>query len=305
MLTSHPQLAVANDTHFIPRAIGNVPPGVDPLLTDEIVERVRNYHRFPRLGLPDEVVLAAASRSRTYKEFISALYSAYARQYGKPLGGEKTPDYVRHLPMLHGLFPWAKMVHLIRDGRNVALSVMEWARVNKGPGRFRLWQENPIAVCALWWHWQVSTGRRDGIALGPEWYYEVYYEDLVDRPEQVLRDLCEYLEIPFAVEMLCYYKGKTRYEPGLSAKKAYLPPTPGLREWRTQMARRDVELFEALAGDLLAICGYSPGVGVVSSEIEVLSGQLRSKWESELAERQAKKAKRLSMPAGGGAGDLS
>ncbi len=304
MLDSHPQLAVANDTHFIPRAIEDVPARVDPLLTDEIVERVRRYHRFPRLDLPDEVVRGAASGSRTYHEFVSALYSGYARLHGKPLGGEKTPDYVRYLPVLHGLFPWAKIVHLIRDGRNVALSALEWAREDKGPGRFRLWQEDPIAVCALWWCWQVSTGRRDATALVSDRYCEVHYEDLVDRPEQVLRDLSEFLGLPFAGEMLKYYEGKTRDEPGLSAKKAWLPPTPGLREWRTQMARRDVELFEALAGDLLASLGYQRGVAVISPEIVALAGQYRSKWEAELAQRQAKKGLRLGMAEGRRAGGM-
>ena len=70
--------------------------------------------------------------------------------HGKPLAGEKTPDYARNLPLLHSLFPWAKFVHLIRDGRNVALSTLEWANEGKGPGRIGLWQEEPVAVCSWW-----------------------------------------------------------------------------------------------------------------------------------------------------------
>lgn len=292
MLDHHPQLAVANDTHFIPRAIEGIPAGVNPGLDGELVERVRRYHRFPRLNLPDEAVSQAASRAGTYAEFVSHLYLAYARLQGKPLAGEKTPDYVRHLPLLHGLFPETRIIHIIRDGRNVALSTLEWARKDKGPGRFQLWQEDPLAVCALWWRWQVTSGRRDGKLLGPDVYHEIRYEDLVNQSENVLRDVSTFLGLPFADQMLKFYEGKTRAEPGISAKKAWLPPTPGLREWQTQMSASDVELFEALAGDLLNELDYQKGAGNIFSSVAALAEQRQRQWEAEMAQRQARKIKR-------------
>jgi len=126
---------------------------VDPPLTPELVERTLGYHRFPRLGLSETTVRQAAASASTYAQFVGNLYSEYARLHGKPLAGEKTPDYVRYLRLLHTLFPWARTVHIIRDGRDTALSILEWARGDKGPGRFALWQEDPIAVAALWWRW--------------------------------------------------------------------------------------------------------------------------------------------------------
>src|SRR5438093_10451375 len=84
MLDGHPQLAVANDTHFIPKAIGHVAPGVDPPLTPELVNAVREYKRFPRLGLADAVVTGAAENARSYSQFVAALYSAFAQIHGKP-----------------------------------------------------------------------------------------------------------------------------------------------------------------------------------------------------------------------------
>jgi len=66
-------------------------------------------------------------QTATYREFVTALYDTFAHQNGKPLAGEKTPDYVRRLPLLHALFPWSRSVHIVRDGRNVALSLIDWA----------------------------------------------------------------------------------------------------------------------------------------------------------------------------------
>jgi len=288
MLDHHPQLAVANDSHFIPRAIGDITDKTDPPLTPELVERVRCYRRFTRLGLSDVIVFEAAERAQTYSEFVSALYSEYGRLHGKPLAGEKTPDYVRYLSLLHALFPWVRSIHIIRDGRDVALSTLEWAREDKGPGRFELWREEPVVVCALWWCWQVITGMEDGKALGPDRYREIKYEDLIARPDEILRGITVFLELPYCREMLDYHLGKISYEPGLSAKKAWLPPTPGLRDWRTQMTERDVELFEAIAGDFLFALGYERRVNTISPGITAVAKRCQMWWDSEMARRQAK-----------------
>src|SRR5207249_10834867 len=235
MLDHHPRLAVANDSHFVPRAIDEVIPQIttqvtdtiDPPLSNELVQWVLGYRRFRRLGLSETVVRGAAVGRHRYSEFVSALYSEFARLHGKPLAAEKTPDYVRRLPLLHALFPWVRTIHIIRDGRDVALSALQWASEDKGPGKWELWREEPVAVCALWWRWQTSTGVRDGVILGPERYFEVKYEELVAWPENTLRNIAAFLQLPFAGQMLTYYEGKTCPKPGRSSKKAWLPPTPG------------------------------------------------------------------------------
>ena len=294
MLDSHPQLAVVNDTHFIPKVTLDFPDETDPPLTAELIDRVRAYHRFPRLGLPEDALARAASKASTYSQLVCELYSEFASLKGKPFGGEKTPDYVRQLPRLHRLFPWAKIIHIIRDGRDVALSALEWAKDGKGPSHFELWAEEPAAVCALWWEWQVSTGRREGLVWGARVYREIKYEDLVAYPEESLRTLASFLELPFAVEMLAFHQGKTRHQPGLSAKSAWLPPTQGLRDWKTQMSARDVALFEALAGDLLATLGYERVAERFSPEIREVADRCRVWWDSEMAKREAKRKKLLA-----------
>lgn len=290
MLDNHPMLAVANDSHFIPRAVEDLPFDADPELTPELVEWVRSYRRFYRLGLDDEDVREAAAGAATYAGFVVGLYSIYARRHGKALGGEKTPDYVRHLPRLHALFPEVRSIHIIRDGREVAMSVLEWATDGKGPSKLELWDDEPVAVCAMWWRWLVSTGRRDGHALGGGRYRETRYEDLVDRPESTLADLAGFLDLPDSGEMARFHVGRTVRRPGLSAKKAWLPPTPGLRNWHTDMPERDRQLFEALAGDLLSELGYERSVDTVPAEVGEVAERCRSWWEGELARRAARTA---------------
>jgi hypothetical protein len=283
MLDHHPRLAVANDSHFIPHAVEDVPVGTDPPLTPELVEWVRTYRRFYRLDLPDAAVYEAAKEARTYREFVSALYSEYGRLRGKLLAGEKTPGYVRHLPRLHALFPWAKTIHIIRDGRDVYLSTMNWGSASKIALRFTSWDEDPVTAAALWWELKVRLGREDGGPLGPELYREMSYESLVSRPEQELAALCEFLGIPYDDAMLRFHEG--RQKPGLDAKKAWLPVTPGLRNWRSQMPLEDIERFEAAVGDLLDELEYPRAVPEPPGELLENAARIRASFVRDVLVR--------------------
>jgi len=299
LLDHHPSLAVANDTHFITRCLERLAPqwlglaiaGRDVPLTSTLGEGVRNYRRFDRLGLGRDQVVDAMRRATTYREYVTRLYTAFAERSGKPLGGEKTPDYVRHLPLLHGLFPSTRSVHIIRDGRDVALSVLEWADEKKGPGKLDLWRTQPVATCALWWRWQVSSGRSAGASLGARRYLELSYDELVTETATCMRRVTDFLGLVYAPEMLDYHAGRIRSDLGLSAKSRWLPPTPGLRDWRNEMPERDVALFEALTGDLLCELGLERVCSKPSAAIRRVADSSAAWWESFL-ERRAKKAAR-------------
>ena len=90
-------------------------------------------------------------------------------------------------------------------------------------------------------------------------YYEVRYESLISRPEQECQRLCKFLDVPYNDAMIRFAEGKARTElPNArkTPKKAWLPITSGMRNWRKEMPVKDVEGFEAAAGDLLEELGY-------------------------------------------------
>ena len=255
MLDNHPDLAVANDTHFIPRVIAKEGES-NPPLTPDLVRRVQAYRRFSRLGLTDDEVSAAAERAESYATFVQHLYDAFASRNGKQLAGDKTPDYGQHIPRLLALFPEAKFVHIVRDGRDVALSTIDWATPAKGPGRWTLWPASPMAAAALWWRWQVEPAIEARSRFGPDRVFETRYEDLVAAPEFELDRIARFLGLPFDDAMLKYHEGREKSTANRSPKSAWLRPTLGLRDWRTEMEPHDLALFEELAGDLLGSLGY-------------------------------------------------
>lgn len=286
MLNNHPHLAVAYDTLFIPAAVRGQREK-NPAVTPALLESIRNFRRFHRFGLPEGILESLASGADDYAELVARIYDAYARSHAKPLGGEKSPGYVRHMPMLQALFPWARFVHLVRDGRNVALSLMDWGKQKqkpKGPARkYRMWADSPAAVSALWWVHKANRGCKDAESLRPGTYVEIAYEALVAEPEAELRKLAAFLQLPYSDDMVHFYVGKTVNKAGLSAKSAWLPATPGIRDWRKSMDRDDLEMFEALAGECLAAFGYPLHFDSISPSTRKRAERYREIWNDERA----------------------
>jgi GNAT superfamily N-acetyltransferase len=259
MLDAHPDLAITPETHWIPiwfeRRNGVTRDG---RAGPELVARLLAYPKFRRTGLGREELesLLDADRPVSYSSFVQGFFDLYGRTRGKALVGDKTPGYVRRLPLLHELFPEARFVHLIRDGRDVCLSAVNWQKAVNLARRFPTWSEQPVVTAALWWEWNVRLGRDGGASLGRGLYHELRYEALVADPAEACRELCAFLDLPYDEAMLRFHEGRTRSDPGLDSKKAWLPPTRGLRDWRTQMPEQDVERFEAAAGELLDELGY-------------------------------------------------
>ena len=86
-------------------------------------------------------------------------------------------------------------------------------------------------------------------------YLELRYEDLVTEPERELRRVCEHGSLPWEPAMLDY-AGTSDVASMPEHKNLAQPPTPGLRDWRSQMSREDALAFEQVAGDVLRGAGY-------------------------------------------------
>jgi hypothetical protein len=256
---AHPELAILPEQQWLPRYWEwNIGVTDDGMVTRNLLDMLLADRRFASLELPFEQVadLVQKDPPKPYAQFVTELFDLYGRLKGKRLVGEKTPKYVRYLPTLNELWPGARVVHLIRDGRDVALSLLDWDKSERNVGRFPTWKDDPLATAALYWEWNVRLGREAGAFLGPDRYHELRYEALVTEPEAECVKLCSFLGLPFDPQMLRFHEGRTRENSGLSAKKAWQPITPGLRSWRQQMAPADVARFESVGGQLLDHLGY-------------------------------------------------
>jgi hypothetical protein len=260
MINAHPDIAITPETHWIPRLYAKTwaltPEG---LVKPKLIRRLVDHPKFARLKFsPEEIArLTGNGKPISYGNLVSRIFDLYGERQGKPLVGDKTPDYVRTVETLHNLWPSARFVHVIRDGRDVALSMMDWPKFSPKPGDFATWREDRVSTAALWWELNVRLGRQAGKALGSKLYYEVRYESLVSRPRDESDALCGFLGVPYTDAMLHFYKAPSTTDPGLEERRAHLPVTPGLRDWCTQLPPQDSERFEAAAGGLLDELDYT------------------------------------------------
>jgi len=255
-LNSHPAVAVPGESHFISglarthrRRRFEIGGRLDAGMFLSVLNESHHYRDW---GLPDDEVMGAltAPPATDVADGVRRVYALYARRRRKPRYADKSPNYVLTMPVIARLLPEARFLHIVRDGRDVALSLLAIAE----------WGPTTVPDAALWWKKRLRAGRRAGRRLGARRYLEVRYEDLVHAPEPVLRTVCVFLDLEFDERLL---DPSHRAEEVLASvryphhhERLRQPPTPGIREWKTEMERDDVLAFEALAGGVLTEMGY-------------------------------------------------
>lgn len=192
-----------------------------------------------------------AHRGTDLKAIVESFYEALRTEAGKRFIGDKTPDHMPDFDRIIELFPAARIVHLVRDGRDCALSSMAW----RSGLNFRNVQE-----LATGW----ARHNRAVAVYGevhPDQYHRLYYEDIVDNTEATLRHLCAFLGIEYEPAMLDHNTGEFARENAAQLShhanltRAVMRGNHG--KWMIEMPRAHVNIYESIAGDTLRALGYS------------------------------------------------
>jgi hypothetical protein len=259
---AHSELAMCHEAHFIAPFVQHrsAYERKGRFDADAFVTDLYRSPNFRRQDIDEAAIRAAMAESppSDIVEAVRVVMAVYATAAGKRLYGDKTPGYVTDLELLGAAFPEARFIHVIRDGRDVALAYLDRDE----------WGPSSLGDAAHYWRSRVTRGRAAGRALGPDRYREVRYEDMVDDPERVTRDLCTFLGLEFEDAMMLSHERGREFIAGTKDPGAFVnlarPITKGMREWRTQMDPDDVVLYETIAGDLLTELGYET-TGVAAS----------------------------------------
>ena len=272
MLDAHPDMAIPPETYFVTNLIEAGDGGAGP---EQLANVLVGHRRWDDLGIDEGELrrrLEAAGKP-TGGDAVRIAFGLYAEGRGKPRWGDKTPAYLTNIAEIAAALPEARFVHLIRDGRDVALSILAMPEVDRPMRR-----PDTVGEIAQRWRRRIERARRQGEDL-PH-YLEVRYEDLVLDPEPVLRQVCELIELPFTEAMLEFHAsaGERLEEmsrdldardelPAQSAEGRIAPhalaskPPSGERigVWRTEMSPEQVAEFEAEGGEMLRELGYEGG----------------------------------------------
>jgi hypothetical protein len=211
--------------------------------------------------------------SRSQVEFIERFKSAMLERSGKPIWAEKTPANVTRFDFVRRCFPHAKVVHIIRDGRDAVCSLRRKSFAKLGV----LERDGPGAArrCGEMWKADVAAGLRH---RGDPHYHEIRYEDLVREPEVTLRRLLDFLQVPWSDRVLVTTRRERdpadadavckewsdEIEDALlweevSASGAIFDTSIG--RWRQSLSQADIEALRPVIGPLLVELGYERGLG--------------------------------------------
>jgi hypothetical protein len=203
----------------------------DDIATERFFIRCRN-----NWGFVFDVDRAVASVThRSYAGVLEAICLQLAAHNGMSRWGDKTPRYSDNLDALLALFPDAQFVHIVRDGRDVSLSIRA---VGFGPKN--------ACECAEQWSDVIGKIRQFGARLPPGQYHEVRYEHLTASPLPSLQTLAAFLNLDASDE----------HWQEVSRRLAGEVRADNTGKWRRAMSKGELRRFEGVAGAALHNYGY-------------------------------------------------
>lgn len=220
----------------------------------EALAAIRDHWRFRIWNLD----LAGIGEADDYASALLRVVAHHAEREGRPASArwiDHTPNNVRHASLLSRLFPAARFVHIVRDGRAVAASVLPLD-----------WGPNTIPYAAPWWVERVAYGLAAESWLGRERILRVRYEDLVGDPASEVTRILAFLDLPFEAAAV---EGHGFEAPSYTSAQHGLVgggvDASRITSFRNRLTDREIELFEAETKDFLAYLGYEPDYGAAAT----------------------------------------
>jgi len=180
--------------------------------------------------------------THTYSEIVRQFYAEWAYFNGNIRWGGKTPDYTFHLLDLQALFPDLRIVHIYRDGRDVALSLFN---LNWGPKN--------TYMAAKYWDKRVQSVRNLQESLNNENFFQISYEDLLQNPVLIFDEFLNFIA----------YEGKEQVMENFRNTIFDFVRPDNIFKWKKKMSEHQIETFERVAGNLLHELNYeicNPGI---------------------------------------------
>ena len=199
-------------------------------LTDMVLRHCRNGGDFIRITMDEIAKTQNAARWAVYD-----------------------PDALLHMEHIKKDIPEALFVHIIRDGRDIAVSL------NKMGGFMPFfWSRKPASVqaTAIYWEWTVRKGRAHGTQF-PADYMEIHYEDLVRDPQCTLNALGQFLD-----HRLDYGRIRQTSLGRVGASNSSFREEPKeklenpIGRWRNLLSPKEASTLESLIGSSLEEFGY-------------------------------------------------
>lgn len=220
----------------------------------EAADRVRafelltGWHRLPELELNADAVIAKCTGEFGARQVLDSILTLYAAAQGKRFCGEKTPGHFRSIDAVLADFPDAHILFMMRDGRDMALSLM----------CMPFWKADLAAAAGQWR--LAAAACRQAVDRYPGRVSTIFYEELAADPAAVLRRIMPNLDLSFEDGQLdTAIASKVVLERSRAWKGRALAAvdTSRIGHWRTAATAEEIAYLNAAMHDELEHFGYA------------------------------------------------
>ena len=191
-------------------------------------------------------------QGRNIGDFLQIVMGKITRAQGMQRWAENSPEGILHLPLIKRLIPDALVVHIIRDGRDVAVSLSNVRCLRPFP-----WQDRiSLTGAGIYWEWIVEYGRRYGRRLGPD-YMEVHFEDLVAAPRETLKTIGSFIDHELDYDRIREVGYRSVSKPNTSFSSELPENFSPVGRWKKGISPEQLVRFERILGKTLTELGYT------------------------------------------------
>jgi len=287
MLNSHPSVAVPHEMDYFHKAIplSLLRRWQNPGLSAEAFERLidgwldsRRYV-FEDVGL-EHVRKAILDGPRDLRAPFSRAMQQWAAHHGKSRWGAKTPKNLFFVDIIAEMFPRARFIYLARDPRAVVRSM----------NNFEFFSDDTV-INAFNWRTAATEGRELLAASVPEnRRYLVRYESIATKPEETLRSVCGFLELPFVSDMLYFHEGpRSAFPETVRTSNIRKPVTEAsVTKWKSELSVQGIAAVESICDAPMRQMGYEPTGAALhwSTRFDIALKSLYWAWKKRRASPQ-------------------
>lgn len=259
ILASHPEITISPGTNVIAKVLYEMPRNrplseANMRAFRQVLQKDRKFKAW-RIDHRAYQAMVAGYRDVTTAQVVEDIMRVFRDQTkpGARYIGNKKGCYCKEGDLVKRVFPRAKLIYILRDGRGAVSSMLETQ------------PEHDITSASL--TWMLKARRiRELKAQFPEDVFVCRYESLVHDPESMARSLTSFLDLDYAPEMLANYRSNdaTRHRTDTTHHETYEAITTSMvDEWRTKLRSDQVRTIEALVGSELEKSGYEPSMAPV------------------------------------------
>jgi hypothetical protein len=253
ILSEHSKTAIPPETWYLLPLVDSLPIS-SVLCQDQVdlaIEIMTKHYRWPDLHIDSNEFTQEVMRLKdpTLRKIIDIVYNKKMAEEGKSIWGDKTPPYVKIIPELNELYPCARFLYLVRDGRDVTQSFQSkrWHshRLHDNTKEWKL--------AAMYFKKYKDYAFKDRIMV-------VRYEDMVQDINKTAIQICNFLGIEFEPRMLAWEESVTMKVPEREAyahtKLLRKPKDTDIYRWKRELSAREILIIESFIGKELRESGY-------------------------------------------------